>query len=134
VTVLERRLLGLVDLMPYAALPGSGAAGGLGAALASLGAALVPGAGAVLDLLHFDDRLGESDLVVTGEGTVDVTTAEGKAPGEVARRALTAGRRCVVAGGLVRSPLPGAETIALSGDPGRCADDLRELGRALASG
>jgi glycerate kinase len=134
VTVLERRLLGLVDLMPYAALPGSGAAGGLGAALASLGAALVPGAGAVLDLLHFDDRLGESDLVVTGEGTVDVTTAEGKAPGEVARRALTAGRRCVVAGGLVRSPLPGAETIALSGDPGRCAEDLRELGRALASG
>jgi glycerate 2-kinase len=134
VIVLERRLLGLDELAPYADLPGSGAAGGLGAALASLGAILVPGAGAVLDLLDFDDRLAQSDLVVTGEGTVDVTTAEGKAPGEVARRTLAAGVRCVVAGGLVRTPLPGVETAALSGDPERCAQDLRELGRALAGG
>ena len=41
---------------PYAELPGSGAAGGLGAALAALGAELVPGAPTVLDLLGFDER------------------------------------------------------------------------------
>ena len=134
VAVLERRLAGLEELAPYAALPGSGAAGGLGAALASLGATLVPGAGAVLDLLRFGDRLGDADLVVTGEGTVDATTAEGKAPGEVARRSVTAGVRCVVAGGVVRTALPGVDTVALSGDPACCAGDLRELGRTLAEG
>ena len=39
------------------------------------------------------------DLVVTGEGRVDATTALGKAPGEVVRR--SAGTRCVVFGGIV---------------------------------
>jgi glycerate 2-kinase len=132
VVVLEERLRGLDELAPFAALPGAGAAGGLGAALASLGARLVPGAGAILDLLRFEERLAGCDLVVTGEGTVDVTTTEGKAPGAVARRAVAAGVRCVVVGGLVRAPLPGVETIALSGDPERCAGDLRDLGRKLA--
>ena len=62
--------------------PGGGAAGGLGAALASLGAELVPGAALVLDAIGFD--ASGYDLVVTGEGRVDATTALGKAPGEVA--------------------------------------------------
>ena len=44
------------ELAPYAALPGSGAAGGLGAAFAALGAELVPGAPAVLELVGFDER------------------------------------------------------------------------------
>ena len=64
---------------------GSGAAGGLGAALASLGAELVPGAAYVLDAVGFD--AAPFDLVVTGEGRVDATTGLGKAPGEVVRRA-----------------------------------------------
>jgi glycerate kinase len=132
VTVLERRLAALEELRPYASLPGSGAAGGLGAALAALGAELAPGAETLLDLVGFDGHAAESDLVVTGEGTVDVTTGEGKAPGEVARRAASAGVRCVVFGGRVRSPVAGAETIALSGDPARAEADLVELGRRLA--
>jgi len=134
VAALERRLLAMEELQPYAALPGSGAAGGLGAALAALGADLVPGADAVLDLVGFDARASACDLVVTGEGTVDAMTAEGKAPGAVARRCAAAGVRCVVAGGVVTAAVEGAETVALSGDPGRCADDLRELGRRLATG
>ena len=44
VAILERRLAGMDELLPYAGLPGAGAAGGLGAALAALGAELVPGA------------------------------------------------------------------------------------------
>jgi glycerate 2-kinase len=131
VMVLERRLAAMEELTPFAGVPGSGAAGGLGAALASLGAELVPGAPAVLDLLGFDERLGASDLVVTGEGRVDATTAEGKAPGEVARRALAAGVRCVVFGGGVEVELPGAETVELSGDAVRAEQDLVELGRRL---
>lgn len=132
VVELERRLAGDDALRPYALLPGAGAAGGLGAALASLGAELVPGASAVLDLVGFDGRLALADLVVTGEGQVDRTTAEGKAPAEVARRARGAGVRCVVFGGRVVEAVPAAETVALSGDPARAEDDLVELGRRLA--
>ncbi len=128
---LERRFRARTELEPYAGLPGSGAAGGLGAALASLGAELVPGAPGVLDLLGFDPS--PYRLVVTGEGRVDKTTREGKAPAEVAERCSIAGVPCVVFGGVVEELLPGAETIALSGDPARAARDLFELGLRLGT-
>jgi glycerate kinase len=131
VDVLERRLLALERLRPFGELEGSGAAGGLGAALASLGAELVPGAATVLDLVGLDAQLGACDLVVTGEGRVDRTTLEGKAPAEVVRRAAERGVRCVVFGGQVEVQIPGAETVALSGDPDRAKRDLIELGRRL---
>jgi glycerate 2-kinase len=124
--LLQRRL---EPLAAYADLPGAGAAGGLGAAFASLGAELVPGAALVLDHLGFDPV--RYDLVVTGEGTVDTTSVRGKAPGEVAERCAAAGVRCVVFGGRVRETLPGVETFALSGDPARAREDLRELGLRL---
>jgi len=126
---LEARFRADARLEPYAHLPGSGAAGGLGAALASLGAELVPGAATVLDLLGFDPTAYR--LVVTGEGRVDATTAEGKVPFEVARRCRAAGVRCVVFGGVVTQQLPGVETVALSGDPSRAVADLEELGARL---
>jgi glycerate 2-kinase len=134
VSVLGRRLSKMPELRPFAELPGSGAAGGLGAALAALGAELVPGAATVLDLIGFDVRLARCDLVVTGEGAVDATTVEGKAPGEVARRAASAGVRCVVFGGRVALSVPGAETVELSGDPANAEDDLIALGQKLAQG
>lgn len=134
VVELERRLAAIDELRPFANLPGAGAAGGLGAAFAALGGNLVPGAAAVLDLLDFDGRLPGHDVVVTGEGQVDTTTAEGKAPGEVARRAVAAGVRCVLFGGRVVSEIASAETVALSGDPARAEADLVELGRQLAAG
>jgi glycerate 2-kinase len=122
----------LEPLAAYAELAGAGAAGGLGAAFASLGAELRPGAPLILDLLGFDP-VGY-DLVVTGEGTVDSTTTRGKAPGEVARRCREAGVRCRVFGGRVVEDVPGAETVALSGDPAQAEDDLRRLGRLGAPG
>jgi glycerate kinase len=128
---LERRLRERTDLAPYAELPGSGAAGGLGAALASLGAELVPGAAAVMDLAGFDPR--GFDLVVTGEGTVDATTREGKAPAEVVRRCRKAGVAVVAFGGRVVEPLDGVETIELSGEPASAARDLVELGVRLGT-
>ena len=131
VSVLEQRLAGIPELAPYAELEGAGAAGGLGAAFAALGGALVAGAPTVLDLVRFDEHLAKSDLVVTGEGQVDETTAEGKAPGVVVSRCTAAGVRCVVFGGRVVRPLVGAETVSLSGDPSRAHDDLEELGRRL---
>jgi len=133
VTVLERRLEGMSELAPHAELEGAGAAGGLGAAFAALGAELVPGAAAVLDLVGFDERLRDADLVVTGEGQVDETTAEGKAPGVVAARCGAAGVRCVVFGGRVVRPLDGVETVSLSGERARAHADLEELGRRLVA-
>jgi glycerate kinase len=133
VETLERRLADMRELAPYAHLAGAGAAGGLGAALAALGAELVPGAARILDLVGFDERLAGCDLVVTGEGEVDETTSEGKGPGEVARRAVEAGVPCVVFGGRVRADVEGVEIVVLSGDPARAEDDLVELGRCLAN-
>jgi glycerate 2-kinase len=130
---LEGRLASMKEIAPFADLPGAGAAGGLGAAFAFLGAELVPGASAVLDLVGFDERLADHDLVVTGEGRIDVTTGEGKAPGEIARRSAVAGVRCVAFGGRVHSEISGAETVALSGDRSRAEADLVELGRRLAA-
>jgi glycerate kinase len=132
VELLERRLAAMSELAPYAELPGAGAAGGLGAALAALGARLVPGAREVLERLRFRDRVREASLVVTGEGTIDATTTTGKAPGEALRICLGEGIRCVVFGGRVVIELPGAETVALSGDPARAGDDLVALGERLA--
>ena len=133
VGVLEARLATMDELRPYAEAQGSGAAGGLGAAFLALGAALEPGAPAVLDLAGFDARLARCDVVVTGEGAVDATTLEGKAPGEVARRAAAAGVRCVVFGGRVEVDVPGAEMFVLSGDPAQAEGDLVELGRAVVA-
>jgi glycerate kinase len=73
-----------------------------------------------------------ADLVVTGEGTVDRSTLEGKAVGEVLRTCREEQVRCEVFGGRVEEAPPGIEAHALSGDPARTADDLVELGERLA--
>ena len=73
-------------------VPGAGAAGGLGAALLALGAELRSGVETVLDLVGFDERVRDVDLVVTGEGNMDEQSAAGKAPVGVARRAKRYGK------------------------------------------
>jgi glycerate 2-kinase len=128
---LERRLAAMDALRPFADLPGAGSAGGLGAAFASLGAELVPGAELVLDALGFRERIRGAALVVTGEGVVDRTTMEGKAPGVVLRFCGEEGVPCVVFGGRVDEVLPGAVMRALSGDSARAREDLVVLGEEL---
>jgi glycerate 2-kinase len=128
---LERRLTADAALAPYAELPGAGAAGGLGAALASLGASLVPGAELVADAIGLEARLSGAALAVTGEGTVDGASREGKVTGLVAALCGELSVRCVVFGGRVEAEIPSAETVPLSGDPERAAADLEELGERL---
>lgn len=123
---LERRLAADEALAPYSALAGSGAGGGIGAALASLGGELVEGAELVLDAIGFDERARSADLVVTGEGTVDETTFTGKAPGAIVRRCERLGVRCLLFGGRVEV----SDTFGvrhLSGDPARAREDLEAL-------
>ena len=81
-------------------VPGAGAAGGLGAALLALGVELRSGVETVLDLVGFDERVRDVDLVITGEGNMDEQSAAGKAPVGVARRAKRYGKPVVaVVGG-----------------------------------
>ncbi len=83
-----------------AGVPGAGAAGGLGAALLALGARLTSGVDAILELVGFDEALRDVDMVITGEGRIDVQSASGKTPVGVARRAKRLGKPVVaIAGG-----------------------------------
>jgi glycerate kinase len=133
VDVLERRLAAMEQLRPYADLPGAGAAGGIGAALAALGAELVSGAELVLEQVGFRDAARAADLVITGEGVVDRSTVEGKATGEVVRVCAEEGVRCVLFGGRLLERPDGVEVYELPNGPGRAAEDLVDLGRTLAS-
>ena len=89
-----------VDLQ---AVPGSGAAGGVGGALkAFLAAPLLPGAHLVLDALGFDTLASESDLVITGEGCLDAQSLRGKACMAVLQRSSTLGVPVVALCGIVK--------------------------------
>lgn len=71
-----------------AAVPGAGAAGGLGFGfIAFLNARLQSGADMVLDAVGFDAAIPGADLVITGEGRIDAQTLSGKLPFKVAERA-----------------------------------------------
>lgn len=76
----------------FGSIPGAGAAGGLGAALAAFcGARIERGIEFVLDAIRLDGALDGVDLVITGEGRMDAQSAFGKAPVGVARRAKRRG-------------------------------------------
>lgn len=81
--------------------PGCGAAGGLGAGLVGLaGAELAPGLPAILDWIEFDRHLEGADLVISGEGRLDATSASGKVVSGLARRIDGRVPLLVLAGGL----------------------------------
>jgi glycerate kinase len=72
-----------------AALPGAGAAGGTGAAIACLRAAGVnatmrPGVELIAELVGLEAAIRDADLVITGEGRIDGQTLSGKTPMGVA--------------------------------------------------
>ncbi|MBR7744797.1 glycerate kinase [Phycicoccus sp. BSK3Z-2] len=121
--------------------PGSGAAGGLGFTLAAWGARLVPGAEAVASVVGLPGFVDEADVVVTGEGRFDATSAQGKVVGTVSGLCdARAVERMLVAGSVEDTPtgfraavslvdLAGA-TGAMSA-PGRW---VRDAGGRLAAG
>jgi len=94
---LEQRLDELAAGFPRdpRGVPMTGAAGGLSGGLwAGLGATLVPGAAYVLDAIGFDGLMRGSAFVVTGEGSLDEQTLQGKIVGEVATRCRQGGITC----------------------------------------
>ena len=93
--------------------PGAGAAGGLGAGLMVFAnAALRPGVEVVAEACRLEERIGKSDLVITGEGKIDSQTLHGKAPAGVVRAAK-------------RKRVP---VVAFAGVLGEGAEALREEG------
>lgn len=90
-------------------IPGSGAAGGLGAALmVFLGGKLKSGIETVLDLVKFDQMLDGVSLVVTGEGTADWQSVSGKVMHGIGMRCK---KRGIPAAAIVGNMGKGAEDI-----------------------
>ena len=103
------RLAGLLAADPD--VPGAGAAGGTGFGLLAWGARLVPGAAEVAALTGLRDAVAAADVVITGEGSYDGQSAQGKTPAFVARLAREAGARVAVVAGRVDAD---ADTSALA--------------------
>lgn len=93
VEILDSGLKNLADISAeylkkdLSQLEGTGAAGGLGFALvAFLGGKLKGGIDHILDMLSFDEKVRDADLVITGEGKMDSQSLMGKLPFGVAKR------------------------------------------------
>lgn len=91
--------------LDVSAMPGAGAAGGMGAGcVALLGGTIQSGIDAVLDVTGFDRQLEGADLVITGEGSIDSQSADGKVVSGVARRTRAKGVPLIaIAGGIADS-------------------------------
>lgn len=101
VALLTRRLESLAERyitefgVDVTDLPGSGAAGGLAGGLAAIGARLVPGFDFVSTELGFDEAAATSDVIITGEGHLDMQSFDGKVVGGVADIADSGGQRVI---------------------------------------
>jgi glycerate kinase len=106
----EERLRHLADLverdLQFAGrdLPGAGAAGGLGfGAMAFCGARLQSGFALVAELTGLPTALAEADAVITGEGSLDRQTLNGKGPHGVAVMARSMGKPVIALAGRVEA-------------------------------
>jgi glycerate kinase len=88
---LERALTRLADVVArefgfdYRNEAGAGAAGGLGFGLLSFSRATIrPGFEVVAEAVGLEAKMKDADVVITGEGSLDRQTLEGKTPGGVA--------------------------------------------------
>ncbi len=97
---LEQALTRLADVVSeqfgfdYRNEPGAGAAGGLGFGLMSFcGARISPGFEVVAEAVGLESKMKDVDVVITGEGSLDRQTLEGKTAAGVAQLARKLGKR-----------------------------------------
>ena len=90
-----------------AAVPGTGAAGGLGYAfLTFLNSTLESGISIILKEIKLEDDIRDADFVITGEGKLDFQTAMGKAPIGVAKLAKKYQKKVIAfAGGTTKDAI-----------------------------
>lgn len=117
-------------------VPGSGAAGGLGAGLiAFLGARVRSGFDVIAEAVGLAGRLEAADAVVTGEGRFDVQSERGKAPAGVLRMAREAGCSAILIAGEVSEGIrPEADLVySLAERAGGAEAAMRRAGELLES-
>jgi glycerate kinase len=91
--------------LAFAAMPGAGAAGGLGFGLMSfLGAKMEPGIEIFARHARLADRVKSAQLVITGEGALDAQTLMGKGVGEIANVCQKFGVPSIGLAGVVPEP------------------------------
>jgi glycerate kinase len=128
-----------------AALPGAGAAGGLGAAILALGGRREPGMALIRTVAGLDAALDQADVVVTGEGSFDHQSLRGKVVAGVAEAARDRALPCLVLAGQVSAGRREAARVGVTAayslvdhfgavdEALACAaDGLRDLGAHLA--
>lgn len=93
------RLAVLLGLDPT--LSGTGAAGGTGGALVAWGGALAPGAAEVAELIGLADAIADAGVVITGEGSYDGQSGDGKVPSFLAGLAAAVGVPALLAAGRI---------------------------------
>jgi glycerate kinase len=119
--------------------PGAGAAGGLGAALYWLGGRREPGAALAAEAIGLEPAMTDAALVVTGEGSYDITSLRGKVVSAVAAAAGRAALPCVVVAGQVSVGLREAaahgidETLSLTELAGSVAEAMENAEQWLAN-
>lgn len=125
VDVLESHLAHFADVcekffgVSHRWTPGAGAAGGTGFGLLTFcDAEIVSGFDWIADQLRLEDRVAACDLVITGEGSIDAQTLEGKGPGALAALAKRHGKPCIAFAGRVENAAADAFARCVSiGDP-----------------
>ena len=112
-------------------VPGAGAAGGLGYGLLLLGGRRVSGVEAVLEAVGFDELAAVTDLVVTGEGTFDWQSLQGKVVAGVSAAALAKAKPTVVIAGQVLVGRRDTMSLGISGTYA-VAENPAQIAAALA--
>jgi glycerate 2-kinase len=107
VPILDGILKQIAELSGSASLaeqPGAGAAGGLGFGLmAFAGAEMIPGFSLVSEALHLRERIANADLVITGEGSLDEQSLQGKGPFGIALLAKEQQKLCIGFAGYIEA-------------------------------
>jgi glycerate kinase len=151
--VLEQALTRLADVVAkqfgfdYRDKAGAGAAGGLGFGLMSFCRTTIrPGFDVVAEAVGLESKMKDVDVVITGEGSLDRQTLEGKTPAGVAKLARKLGKKVFAIAGrcdgnrqvrelfddvyqLARSDMGEKEQMKRAGELLR--EKAQELGEAL---
>ena len=131
IDILERALAKLADVIArdlgvdHRNVPGAGAAGGLGFGLMSFcGATIRPGFDVVAEIVDLRSKIAAVDFVITGEGSLDRQTLQGKTPAGVARMAREVDRPIFAIAGRVEDDRELREIF----------DGVYELGGTISEG
>lgn len=110
-----------------------GAAGGLGAAFITLNANLISGIELVLNTIDFENKVKDASYVITGEGSIDSQTANGKTISGIAKACRKYNIPVIVLAGRVADDIDNIYDIGVTSILG-IVDGAKSLEIALKEG